>query len=212
MASDVKKRLLAAAIGVFARKGYRSATIAELCEAAGANIAAVNYHFTSKENLFRHVLRESFTIANLRYPIDGGLAADAPAEKRLRAFMDALIRRSLDSGLAGDFSRIMAHTGTREAAPDDVVLDEVRRLEGETLNPILAELLGTRQPALVAQARLNVIGLSIFPSRALNWRRELLSAGPASPKIRTLVDRQFRFALAGLAALRPKPTRRPARK
>ena len=52
-------------------------TISEICEAAGANIAAVNYHFNSKENLFRQVLRQAHMLADKRYPIDGGLPQSA---------------------------------------------------------------------------------------------------------------------------------------
>ena len=43
-----KDRLLAAACAVFADKGYRAATVVEICTAAEANIAAVNYHFGNK--------------------------------------------------------------------------------------------------------------------------------------------------------------------
>ena len=52
-----RKKLLAAAGRVFAEKGYRDATIAEICRLAGTNIAAVNYHFSDKETLYREASR-----------------------------------------------------------------------------------------------------------------------------------------------------------
>jgi TetR/AcrR family transcriptional regulator, regulator of cefoperazone and chloramphenicol sensitivity len=52
-----RKRLLAAAGRVFAEKGYRDATIAEICRLAGTNIASVNYHFSDKESLYREASR-----------------------------------------------------------------------------------------------------------------------------------------------------------
>ena len=45
-------KLLAAAGEIFAEKGFRETTIAEICLKAGTNVAAVNYHFGSKEALY----------------------------------------------------------------------------------------------------------------------------------------------------------------
>jgi AcrR family transcriptional regulator len=53
---STKARILAAATKLFARKGYASTSTKEICKAAGANIAAVHYHFESKENLYRDIL------------------------------------------------------------------------------------------------------------------------------------------------------------
>jgi len=41
-ATKTRQNLLTAASEIFADKGYRDATIAEICERAGTNIAAVN--------------------------------------------------------------------------------------------------------------------------------------------------------------------------
>ena len=49
---ETRQRLLEPASEVFAQKGFRDATIAEICREAGANVAAVNYHFGSKGELY----------------------------------------------------------------------------------------------------------------------------------------------------------------
>jgi len=53
---DTKLRLLDVAEEMFAGKGYANTSMRSLTGKAGANLAAVNYHFGSKEGLMRAVL------------------------------------------------------------------------------------------------------------------------------------------------------------
>ena len=55
-AGDTRERVLTAAMQVFAEHGFDGATLREITALAGANIAAVNYYFRSKDELIRHVL------------------------------------------------------------------------------------------------------------------------------------------------------------
>jgi len=57
---------------VFAEKGYREATVEDICSRAKSNIAAINYHFGSKEELYAQVWRRAFDEANEAYPPEGG--------------------------------------------------------------------------------------------------------------------------------------------
>src|SRR5271170_3559202 len=93
-----RQHLLAAAGEVFAEVGFRAATVREICERAGANIAAVNYHFGDKERLYRAVLQETYQAAVGKYPADYGLRDDATAEERLRAFVHSLLLRIFSDG------------------------------------------------------------------------------------------------------------------
>jgi AcrR family transcriptional regulator len=54
-----RAQLLATAGLVFAEQGYARATSKEICARAGANPAAVNYHFGSKDTLYEAVLLEA---------------------------------------------------------------------------------------------------------------------------------------------------------
>lgn len=57
-----RKKLFAAGVRVFAKKGYRDTTVREICKAAGsANINAINYYFGSKEKLYREILELIFS-------------------------------------------------------------------------------------------------------------------------------------------------------
>jgi TetR/AcrR family transcriptional regulator, regulator of cefoperazone and chloramphenicol sensitivity len=54
-----KSRLLEAAGEEFAEKGYAAARVRTICDRAGANFAAVNYHFGGKEQLYVAVVLEA---------------------------------------------------------------------------------------------------------------------------------------------------------
>lgn len=56
MRQSTRQRILQEAELLFARHGYASTSVREITEAADANLAAVNYHFGSKENLLIELL------------------------------------------------------------------------------------------------------------------------------------------------------------
>lgn len=93
---STRESLLRAACEVFAAKGYHDATVAEICERAGANIAAVNYHFGDKEALYREAWRMSFQESMEKYPPDGGVGPEAPLEQQFRAHVLAMLQRCID--------------------------------------------------------------------------------------------------------------------
>lgn len=54
-------KLFWAGVKVFARKGYRDATVREICRQAGVgNINGIHYYFGSKEELYREILEMIF--------------------------------------------------------------------------------------------------------------------------------------------------------
>src|SRR5581483_11929547 len=54
---DARARLIDAAIALFADKGYEGTSVRDLASAAGVNVAAVSYHFGSKDALYTEALR-----------------------------------------------------------------------------------------------------------------------------------------------------------
>jgi len=91
MATDEPRtRILDAAGPIFAEKGFEGATVREICHAAGVNLAAVNYYFGGKEQLYREALRHA-------HPGKSGPQADfrwaegTPPEQKLRDFIHSLL-------------------------------------------------------------------------------------------------------------------------
>ncbi|WP_165249843.1 CerR family C-terminal domain-containing protein [Paludisphaera soli] len=79
-----KARLIEAAGREFAEKGYDQARIRSICDRAGANLAAVNYHFGDKERLYREVLLEAYRGGG---PEVTPTLGDVPPAEKLRGFI-----------------------------------------------------------------------------------------------------------------------------
>ena len=57
---QTRDRILRAAAEIFSDRGFRGTSIRAICEKAGTNVAAVNYYFRSKEQLYIEVFRMLF--------------------------------------------------------------------------------------------------------------------------------------------------------
>jgi len=78
-----QERIVQAAIAIFEKRGYESASVAAIAERAGVSRSAVFWHFGDKQNLFR----ESFQ--RLLMPLyDEIKLEEIPAEQRVEAFLD----------------------------------------------------------------------------------------------------------------------------
>lgn len=60
MEKDTRAKLIESATPLFAAKGFAAVSVREVAHAAGANIAAVSYHFGGKEGLYHAVLEYQF--------------------------------------------------------------------------------------------------------------------------------------------------------
>ena len=61
---DTRQRILDAAESLFTESGFDATTLRQITGAAEVNLAAVNYHFGSKEELIREVFRRRPTWLN----------------------------------------------------------------------------------------------------------------------------------------------------
>ncbi len=138
---ETRRQLLEAAGEVFAEAGFRNATVREICRRAGANVAAVNYHFGDKETLYAEVLRHSQQKAFEKYPPLMGVAADAPPEEKLRAFIQSFLLRIFDNGSTTRFGKMMSREMVEPTEALDSLLKERIRPLADQLRGLVAEIL-----------------------------------------------------------------------
>jgi AcrR family transcriptional regulator len=108
---STKDRLLGAAEELFAQHGFAGTSLREVTSRADVNIAAVNYHFGSKDNLINEVFRRRMDVMSAQR-----LAALREALQRqpgelepiLAAFVKPALAMSLDRHGGGAFIRVVA--------------------------------------------------------------------------------------------------------
>jgi AcrR family transcriptional regulator len=121
VATDTRENVLLAAGEVFAHRGFKDATIREICERADANIAAVSYHFGDKAGLYAAVLEYAYAIASQRAPIEAFFAHANTPEQKLRAMVEMMFTRIVDQGRPSWHGVLMA----REMVEPTSALDHV---------------------------------------------------------------------------------------
>ena len=90
---NTKEKILSATIELYGIKG--DITVREICEKAGVNVASVNYHFGSKDNLLKEVEKH---YSRLLFNIQNKIIMDRKKEPRekLIDWADALMKFVLD--------------------------------------------------------------------------------------------------------------------
>jgi len=195
--------------------------VREVCRRAGANIAAVSYHFGGKEELYAEVLRRNFRLALERFPADGGVPPTAPPEDRLRGFIRSFLQRIFVTGPDACHGRILAREMVEPTPALDALVDhEVRGLVAH-LESILREILGPQVPAEAGLFCLaSVVSQIVFYQHCRPVISRLFPGITAEgPDLQRLEDHIVSFSLAGLNHARARkagadqaqPARRPSR-
>jgi TetR/AcrR family transcriptional regulator, regulator of cefoperazone and chloramphenicol sensitivity len=154
---ETRRQLLEAAGEVFAEVGFRDATVREICRRAGANIAAINYHFGDKENLYLEVLRYAHGKTLAKYPPMLDLPDDAPPEKKLRAFVHSMLQRIFDKGPTSWHGKLMSREMIEPTSALDSLVEERMRPMVAPLWKIVAEILDCP----INDERVRLCGLSV---------------------------------------------------
>lgn len=201
-----REQLIEAAAEVFARAGFRAATVREICLKAGANIAAVNYHFGDKETLYSEVLSHALQRARQKYPPDLGLGPKATPEERLQAFVHSFLLRIFDHGPHAHHAKLMAREMVEPTtALDRLVREEIGPMAG-TLMTIVRSLLGRgASDAQVRRCGMSVVSQVLFYHHCRPVVTRLFPDMKFKPKeIGELALHITRFSLAALKDSRHK--------
>lgn len=81
---------------LIAKYGYPKVTSKSICEKAGINLAAINYHFGSRDGLYVEVLKEVHKFLINVDELKNLYMKDLSPKEKLETFIDLFIKSSLD--------------------------------------------------------------------------------------------------------------------
>lgn len=199
---ETRRKLIDAAGKVFSEKGFHAATIKEITDRAGVNLAAINYHFRDKSELYAAVIRYAVGLTPCTVPEEqlGGTPED-----RLRALITQAIMDFHDPTRPAWRATLLSHEMNQPTAAVDAIMDELIWPRVRFARGLICDILGPKASGEeIARGTFSVTAQVVhylYNSGLLSrLTPDLLAPGNAGK----LVDHITEFSLAGLYAIRDR--------
>lgn len=195
---DAKTRLLETAGEIFAEKGFRSATVRDICTAAGANIASVNYYFGDKLGLYIEAVKHAHACRFNDPPPHW--TANTPPEHKLYDFVHGMLRNLLDNTRPPWNIKLIMREMIDPTEACRALTEQKVRPMAMVLHSILAEMLpANTPPAQLQMTAFSVIGQCLFYRTQEHVARHLIGAEQFNKfTVDRLTAHIARFTLAAL--------------
>lgn len=198
---ETRERIVRAAGEVFGRHGFDGTTIRQITKRAGVNVAAVNYHFRDKAELYLRVLREAKGLAS---EIAATTFPGEPHE-RLRGFVCAFVRALLDPTRPPWHVQVITQEMMRPTPALDTLVREMTEPIYRHLRTLIGDVAGTPLPgATLDLLTASVLGQCLFYVRSRPMIERLapeLSQG--ADRVERIAEHIAAFSLAALSHLYP---------
>ncbi len=200
---STRERLLEVAGQVFADKGFDAATGKEICKRAGANAAAVVYHFGGMDAWYAAVLVEARTRLVSTELLAATVASERDPKEKLLALMRLLVARLVGPTSQSWAARVIGREILAPSAARTDFIEKGMQARSAIMRRLVSELTGLPQdhPA-VARGAISIIGPCLL--LLIANRRRLERAFPAlklQDSVEDLANHMTQFALGGLAAV-----------
>jgi AcrR family transcriptional regulator len=211
-----RRRLLAAAARCFADRGFHGTTIREIAERARVNVAAGNYHFGSKKELYLEVLRGEF--AQAKVALQAGGAAPTPAELD-RLDRDGLIGvlnarakvmlRLMVGPPPGLYGTLMQREMTDPSEALPIIVDEFIKPWTAELTAIIARLEPSLDDETKERCAMSVVGQALFYRSCMPIIMRIWKRRSYTPALRDSIgDHIADFSVGGMAQCARRRTSR----
>jgi len=202
--AQTRRQLLEVAGQVFAEHGYARATSKEICERAGANIAAVNYHFGGKDGLYSAVLEEAHARLISIDMVAAATSGKSAAGAKLHALLSRIVGETANRDGPAWELRVLSREILSPSPLMGPMLSNQVAPKAKLVRGMVGEMLGLppTHPA-VSRTVVSLIGPCVM---LLMVNRDVL--GKVLPSLdmtpQALVDHLVTFALAGMKAVAAK--------
>ena len=202
MALDqTKSRLLEAAGEEFASKGFEGATVRSICDRAGTNLAAVNYHFGDKEQLYEQAVLQAHRCGPGMPPesVDG----ESPAQA-LRSYIGSFLSNVVALQSPTWHQTLMLREMVNPTGASETLVREAIRPRFERLSGIIRRLCPEADDRRIQALAFSVVGQCLHYKLTRSISERLVgSEAFARLDMDYLTDHITRFTLAAIGEAPP---------
>ncbi len=208
---ETRERLLDTAERLFAEKGFEGASVRDITAGAASNVASVNYHFGSKDNLYREVFRRRLGILRDRRVACVQEALTAQPAPSLEGVLEAFVLAFLEPLVEAGEGRLLMELWAREMLephlPHELfhreMLEPVRGALTDALLQVVPHLERERAVMAVFSLISQLVNLVHIAYRA--GQHGLAEGDPWSPEtLDRLAHHIVRFSAGGIRAVAGK--------
>ncbi len=199
---DCQVRMLRAAEKLFAEKGFAGTSVRDITKAGNCNVAAVNYHFGGKENLYIEVFRihlakmREVRIKSIIDSADQSRGA-VSLERLIRGFSIAFIESLTHSTDGTLFCDLMTREMLDPHLPQNMFSEDYVHPIQVSFLEVLRQIYPNLKPEISMRCVFSLVG----QLRHLVMAKSLLSNGNEEnslfPDMSNVIDHIVRFSVAG---------------
>lgn len=203
---STKERIFMTAGEIFGNNGFRNTTIRNIAKAANVNVAAINYHFGGKEELYRIVLKDIFSKGFETFPSVSPLSPDQDPEKQLELFIrDMFYRLASSKGWGGSTGKgkLIAREFVDPTRAFNDMVDTYIKPHRNVLLSIIAGLCNTRpDDTRIKPCAVSILGQCVYYAFAEPVIRLVIpECVPTPENLDQLAHSVFLFSLGGIRHL-----------
>jgi AcrR family transcriptional regulator len=198
------KRLLDIAAKLFSEKGYVQTSVRDITSAAGCNLAAVNYHFGSKEKLYEEIFRQMMVRwRQERIQVIETVMAEADKddilERLLRKFASIFVGQLAGTGENGqNLTNLFIREIMDPHLPPGMFAREIALPTRYALGQALMQICPQLSEAQTQSCLHSLVGQLTHAIHARRFLGEEISSPAPFDDLETFVEHIVRFTTAGI--------------
>jgi TetR/AcrR family transcriptional regulator, regulator of cefoperazone and chloramphenicol sensitivity len=204
-AKDVRDRLLDVAEKLFSERGFADTSVRDITAEANCNVAAVNYHFGGKENLYTDVWRHNLLLLrnNQLASIEKVMSDNQGTvrlEDLLKSFAEAFIGPLVDETGSSRLLKLMMREMLDKRLPPDMFADEVIKPTIGAMQKALLKTCPGLQESQIAMIVFSIVGQLIHAIRVRTMFGQSDRGDLLGFDLSGTVDHIIKFSAAGIRA------------
>lgn len=168
-AEEARNRIINAALGCFANRGFDGASIQLIAKAADASVPLIIYHFSNKKNLWQETIEWAVKKFEDKL-IELQREESQSATEKLKAVIAALVHSSAEFP---EFHRLMAMENHEDTERLDWLCERFVRPHNKTMNDIIVRAQQEGSICNIPPERLShaIVGMATIFSQAAEFKK-----------------------------------------